>query len=374
MSCSQIRKSFVVSNRDIKMSDVHIEQRIKNLLRLVAQQGASDLHLTVGRYPTFRVDGKLIPLTQDSVITPQDAKALGDVILTEENKKKLIDNGQVDFSYNFEDKARFRVNAFFQQGYLSMAFRLIPKEIKTLEQLNLPEVLYDFTKYSQGLFLVVGPVGHGKSTTLAALINKINHDQEKHILTIEDPIEYIYEQDKCIINQREVYQDSKSFQDALKAVFREDANVVLVGELRDLESIGIAITAAETGHLIFATLHTNDCPQTIDRIIDVFPAHQQNQVRAQLANSLLGVVSQRLIPKVDGGRIPAVEIMLKNHAVENLIREGKTYQIDNVIETSIGQGMITLDKSLESLVKRGLITIDNATMYAKDPKNFKNLL
>lgn len=355
-------------------SDIHAEQRIKNLLRLVAQQEASDLHLTVGRYPTFRVDGKLVPLTQDSIITPSDAKDLGDAILTEENKKKLIDNGQVDFSYNFEDKVRFRVNAFFQQGYLGIAFRLIPREIKTLEQLNLPEALYDFTKYSQGLFLIVGPVGHGKSTTLAALINKINHEQEKNIITIEDPIEYIYEQDKCIISQREVYQDSKSFQDALKAVFREDANVVLVGELRDLESIAIAITAAETGHLIFATLHTNDCPQTIDRIIDVFPEHQQNQVRSQLANSLLGVVSQRLIPKIDGGRIPAIEIMLKNHAVENLIREGKIYQIDNVIETGENQGMITLDKSLESLVKRGLITIDNGTMYAKDPKNFKNLL
>lgn len=356
------------------MSDIHVEQRVKNLLRLVAQQGASDLHLTVGRYPTFRVDGKLIPLTQESIITPQDAKAIGDVILNEENKKKLIDNGQVDLSYNFEDKARFRVNAFFQQGYLSMAFRLIPHEIKTLEQLSIPETLYDFTKYSQGLFLVVGPVGHGKSTTLAAMINEINHNQEKHVVTIEDPIEYIYEQDKCIINQREVYQDTKTFQDGLKSVLREDANVVLVGELRDLESIGTAITAAETGHLIFATLHTNDCPQTIDRIIDVFPSHQQNQVRAQLANSLLGVVSQRLVPKVDGGRIPAVEIMIKNHAVENLIREGKTYQIDNVIETSISQGMITLDKSLESLVRKGIITIDTAMMYAKDPKNFNNLL
>jgi twitching motility protein PilT len=257
---------------------------------------------------------------------------------------------------------------------LSVAFRLIPREIKTLEQLSIPESLYDFTKYSQGLFLVVGPVGHGKSTTLAAMINEINHTQEKHIITIEDPIEYIYEQDKCIINQREIYQDSKSFQDALKAVFREDANVVLVGELRDLESIGTAITAAETGHLILATLHTNDSPQTIDRIIDVFPVHQQNQVRSQLASSLLGVVSQRLIPQVDGGRIPAVEIMIKNHAVENLIREGKTYQLDNVIETSSAQGMISMDKSLATLVGRGLVSLDIASAYAKDLKNFKNLI
>jgi len=353
---------------------MHAEQRIKNLLRIVAQQSASDLHLVVGRYPTIRVDGKLIPLEQDGILTPPDTKAMAEVILTEENKKKLLENGQVDFSYGFEEKARFRVNAFFQQGRLSVAFRLIPREIRTLEQLGVPEVLYDFTKFSQGLFLVVGPVGHGKSTTLAALINQINHTEAKHIITIEDPIEYVYEQDKCIINQREVFQDSKSFQTALKAVFREDANVVLVGEMRDLETISTAITAAETGHLIFATLHTNDSPQTIDRIIDVFPGHQQNQVRMQLASSLLGVVSQRLLPKIDGGRVPALEIMMKNHAVENLIREGKTYQIDNVIETSSDQGMITLDKSMAELVRRGLIAVDVATTYAKDPKNFQNLL
>lgn len=356
------------------MSSVHPEQRIKNLLRIVAQQNASDLHLVVGRYPTIRVDGRLIPLEQDGLLTPADIKAMGEVIMGEESQKKLLDEGQADFSYSFEEKARFRVNTFFQQGNLSIAFRLIPKEIRTLEQLGVPEVLYDFTKYSQGLFLVVGPVGHGKSTTLAALINQINHNQEKHIITIEDPIEYIYEQDKCIINQREVYQDSKSFATALKAVFREDANVVLVGEMRDLETISTAITAAETGHLIFATLHTNDSPQTVDRIIDVFPANQQNQVRMQLASSLLGVVSQRLIPKVDGGRVPALEIMIKNHAIENLIRENKTYQIDNVIETSSDQGMITLDKSLAELVRRGLVGVDVAMAYAKDPKNFQNIL
>lgn len=352
----------------------HPEQRIKNLLRIVAQQNASDLHLVVGRYPTIRVDGRLIPLEQDGMLTPADTKAMGEVIINEESQKKLLDGGQADFSYSFEEKARFRVNAFFQQGNLSVAFRLIPREIRTLEQLGVPEVLYDFTKYSQGLVLIVGPVGHGKSTTLAAIINQINHNQEKHIITIEDPIEYIYEQDKCIINQREVFQDSKSFATALKAVFREDANVVLVGEMRDLETIGTAITAAETGHLIFATLHTNDSPQTIDRIIDVFPATQQNQVRMQLASSLLGVVSQRLIPKVDGGRIPALEIMIKNHAIENLIREGKTYQIDNVIETGSDQGMITLDKSLAELVRRGLVGVDIAMGYAKDPKNFQNIL
>jgi twitching motility protein PilT len=357
------------------MGTVHTEQRVKNLMRLVAQQGASDLHLVVGRYPTLRIDGRLFPVAQETILTPADMQAMSDVIMTkEEQKTKFLADGQIDLSYNFEDKARFRVNIFFQQGYISVAMRLIPHEIRTLDELNMPEVLYDFTKYKQGLVLVVGPVGHGKSTTLAALMNEINHTQEKHIVTIEDPIEYIYEQDKCIINQREVYQDSKTFQSALKAVFREDANVVLVGELRDLESISIAMTGAETGHLIFATLHTNDSAQTIDRIIDVFPPGQQNQVRSQLANTLLGVISQRLIPCVNGGRVPAVEIMIKNHAIENLIREGKAYQIDNSIETSSDQGMVTMDKSLAELTRRGLISIDTALSFAKEKNNFQSLL
>ena len=353
---------------------IHAEQRIKNLLRLTAQQGASDLHLNVGRYPTLRIDSRLFPLNQESVLTPTDTKEMCYFFLSEERKKKLAEDGHVDFSYNFEDKARFRINAFYQQGHISIALRLIPREIRTLEDLNVPEVLYDFTKFSQGLVLVVGPVGHGKSTTLAALINHINKNQEKHIVTIEDPIEYLYEQDKCIIDQREVYQDAKSFQTALKAVFREDANVVLVGEMRDLETISTVITAAETGHLIFATLHTNDSPQTIDRIIDVFPAHQQNQIRIQLANVLLGVVSQRLIPRIDGGRIPALEIMIKNYAIENLIRENKSYQIDNVIETGSGDGMVSMDKSLADLVRKGVITPDVAISFAKDSRNFSSLL
>ncbi len=356
------------------MSIIHSEQRIKNFLRLVAQQGASDLHLTVGRYPTFRIDGKLIPFKEDSLLTPPDTRSMGEIILSAENKEKLIKDGQVDFSYNFEDKARFRVNAFFQQGYLSVAMRLVPREIKTLKQLKMPEILYEFTKFSQGLFLVVGPIGQGKSTTLAALINEINHTQEKHIVTIEDPIEYIYEQDKCIISQREINQDTRSFEAALRSVFREDANVVLIGEMRDLETIRTALTAAETGHLIFATLHTNDSSQTIDRIIDVFPPDQQNQIRSQLASSLLGVVSQRLMPLTKGGRIPAVEIMIKNNAVENLIRSQKVYQINNVIETSMEQGMVTLDRSLANLVREGSITQEEALKYARDEKNFKILL
>jgi twitching motility protein PilT len=348
------------------MDSIHAEQRIKNLLRLVAQQNASDLHLVVGRYPTLRIDGKLCPITQEKMLTAQDTKELSDVMMGEEQKKSLLKIGQSDFSYNFEDKARFRTNVFFQKGFVSVAMRLITTRVRTLEEINMPQSLYDFSKFSQGLVLVTGPVGHGKSTTLAAIIDYINHNEEKHIITIEDPIEYVYEQDRCIINQKEVGEDSPSFPLALRAVFREDANVVLIGELRDLDTISTAVTAAETGHLIFATLHTNDCSQTVDRVIDVFPAHQQNQIRYQLASVLLGVISQRLVPQIGGGRIPAVEIMIKNHAVENLIRENKTFQIENVIETSMSEGMISLDKSLADLVKKGLITVDNALIYAKN--------
>lgn len=350
------------------------EQRLKNLLSITAQQGASDLHLSVARYPSVRIDGKLIPVTQEAMLTPEDTEEFCKVLLNEKNMAQLMEEGQVDLSYSFEGKVRFRVNAFRQQGYLSIAFRLIPRQIKTLQELNMPDTLYDFTKVAQGLVLIVGPTGHGKSTTLAALINEINHNYEKHIITIEDPIEYVYEQDRCIIDQREVFKDSESFASALKAVFREDANVVLIGEMRDLDTISTALTAAETGHLIFATLHTNDCPQTIDRIIDVFPAHQQNQVRSQLANVLLAVTSQRLLPRVDGGRVPAVEIMLKNHAVENLIRENKLYQIDNVIETSLDQGMITMDRYLADLVNQGIVDLDMARSFAKEPKGFDALL
>jgi len=351
----------------------HAEQKMKSLLRLVAQQNASDLHLVVGRYPTLRQDGKLYPLTQESILSAEDTQALSDVLMSEDDKKKFIEEGQIDFSYNFENKARFRTNVFFQQGNVSIAMRLVLGRIHTLEELNIPPILYEFTHKTQGLLLITGPVGHGKSTTLSALVDFINHNDDKHIVTIEDPIEYVYEQDRCIINQREVGRDTKSFAEGLRSVFREDANVVLIGELRDLDTISTAMTAAETGHLIRATLHTNDTSQTVDRIIDVFPSHQQNQVRSQFASVLLGVISQRLIPKVGGGRIPALEIMINNHAVENLIRENKSYQIDSVIETSLKEGMISLDKSLANLIQRGLITADDAFTYSKN-KDYLQML
>ncbi|HOX10947.1 MAG TPA: type IV pilus twitching motility protein PilT [Candidatus Moranbacteria bacterium] len=352
----------------------HSEQRMKNLLKLAAQQNASDLHLVVGRYPTLRIDGKLYPLTQESILSPEDTKALSNVLLSEENKKRLLEDGQVDFSYNLENKVRFRTNVFFQQGNVSVAMRMVSGRLSTLEELNIPTTLYEFTHKPQGLLLITGPVGHGKSTTLSAMIDFINHNEDKNIITVEDPIEYVYEQDRCIINQREIGRDTKSFADGLRSIFREDANVVLIGELRDLDTISTAMTAAETGHLILATLHTNDTSQTIDRIIDVFPAHQQNQVRSQLASVLLGVVSQRLVPRVGGGRIPALEIMINNHAVENLIRENKTYQIDSVIETSLRDGMISLDKSLADLVQRGMVTLDDAYVYTKNKEYLQMLI
>jgi twitching motility protein PilT len=348
------------------MDTASAEKKLKELLSLVGQQGASDLHLVVGRYPTIRVDGKLHPVTQEKVLIPADTKALSDVLLTEDKKQELLSVGHTDFSYNFDDKVRFRTNVFLQKGYVSITMRFIMDKLRNLEELSIPSTLYEFSKYSQGLVLVTGPVGHGKSTTLAAIIDYINHNCEKHILTIEDPIEFVYAQENCIINQREIGRDAKNFPDALRAVFREDVNVVLLGELRDLETISTAMTAAETGHLIFATLHTNDCAQTIDRVIDVFPAHQQNQIRAQLSSVLLGVISQRLIPRIGGGRVPAVEIMFKNNAVENLIRENKIHQIDSVIETSLKDGMVSLDRALAELVKRGVVSLDDAFNYSKN--------
>ena len=354
---------------------LHAEERLKNILLLVGQQGASDLHLAVGRYPTLRINGKLHPVTQEKVLTPADTKAFSDILLSEERKEELVAGGQTDFSYNFEDRMRFRTNIFYQKGFISVTMRFVMDRVRNLEELNIPTSLYSFAGYSQGLVLVTGPVGHGKSTTLAAIIEYINHNLEKHIITIEDPIEFVYNQDRCIINQREIGRDAKNFPLALRAVFREDANVVLLGELRDLDTIATAMTAAETGHLIFATLHTNDSAQTIDRIIDVFPAHQQNQIRSQLASVLLGVISQRLIPRADGaGRIPAIEIMMKNHAIENLIRENKTHQLDSVIETSLKDGMMSLDRSLADLVRRGLVSVNDAMIYAKNRQYVEMLI
>jgi len=301
-------------------------------------------------------------------------EGLIDAMLTKEQKEKFLQEKQLDFAYAFEDKARFRVNVFFQRGYMAAALRLIPAQIKTIEELGLPPILHDFARLSQGFVLLVGPAGHGKSTTLAAILDEVNHQRTDHVITIEDPIEYLFVQDRCIISQREVGNDALAFHDALKTLLRQDPDVVMIGEMRDRESIATAMTAAETGHLVFSTLHTNSASQTIDRIIDSFPADQQSQVVSQLAATLVGIVSQRLIPKIDGGRAPAVEIMLVNSAIRNLIRERKTYQIDLVIETSMQEGMMTLNRSLADLIRKKQISLENAELYSLNPSELRILL
>ena len=356
------------------MTSINAKQELDGLLISTAQENASDLHLSVGRYPTLRIDGRLVPLINKEILTPQKTEILIGAFLTEEQKEKFIKNKELDISYEFEKKIRFRVNIFFQRGFMGASFRLIPSKIRTLKQLNIPDLVYDFTKPSQGFVLVVGPSGHGKSTTLAALIDRINNQRNAHIVTIEDPIEHVYTQNRCIINQREVGIDTKSFSNALRSIFREDADVILVGEMRDWETMSTAITAAETGHLVFATLHTNSTAQTIDRIIDSFPASQQDQVRSQLAGNLLGILSQRLIPQTDGGRIPAVEIMTSNSAIKNLIRENKSHQLNLVINTSADEGMISLNNSLADLVKDKKITMENAEIYSTSVSDLRMLL
>lgn len=350
------------------------KQKLDDLLLTTAKQNASDLHLAVGRRPTLRIDGILIGLQKEPILTPEDAQGLVLAMLNPEQKEKFLKYGDIDFSYAYEDKARFRVNVFFQRGFMAAALRLIPAEIKTVEELNLPPILHELTKLNQGFVLIVGPAGHGKSTTLAALLDEVNHKRTDHIVTIEDPIEYLFVQDRCIVSQREIKADSPSFHRALRSLLRQDPDVVMIGEMRDPESISTAMTAAETGHLVFSTLHTNSATQTIDRIIDSFPAGQQGQVTSQLAATLVAIVSERLVPRIDGGRIPACEVMFVNSAAKNLIRERKTYQIDLVIETSLQEGMTTLNRSLAELVKRKEVSLENAELYSVNPNELRILL
>lgn len=349
-------------------------EKLKELLVTAARQNASDLHIAVGRRPTLRIDGVLVPLAQETIVTPEASEALIGGLMTDEHKQKLAVDRQVDFAYAFEDKARFRVNAYYQRGYLAAALRLIPSRIRTIEELSLPPILHDFTKLSQGFILVVGPAGHGKSTTLAALLDEVNHTRGDHIITIEDPIEYLFTQDRGIISQREVGSDVPTFHEGLRTLLRQDPDVVMIGEMRDAASIATAMTAAETGHLVFSTLHTNSASQTIDRIIDSFPAEQQGQIISQLAATLVAIVSQRLLPRIDGGRVPAMEIMIVNPAIRNLIREKKIYQIDLVIETSLQEGMITMNRSMVNLIKNKQVSLDNAELYSLNPAELRILL
>lgn len=350
------------------------ENKLKELLVAAASQNASDLHISVGKRPTLRVDGVLIPFSQEPILSAEDAEGLINSMITPEQKERLAKTRQVDLAYSFEDKARFRVNVYYQKGYLAAALRLIPMRIKSIEELSLPSLAHDFAKLSQGFVLVVGPAGHGKSTTLAAILDEINHTREDHIITIEDPIEYSFTQDQCIVSQREVGSDTLTFHSALRSVLRQDPDVIMIGEMRDAVSISTAMTAAETGHLVFSSLHTNSASQTIDRIIDSFPAEQQGQVVSQLAATLVAIVSQRLLPRIGGGRVPALEIMMVNPAIRNLIREKKVYQIDLVIETSLQEGMITLNRSLVNLVKNGQVTMENAELYSLNPSELRILL
>ena len=350
------------------------KQKLNELLLTTAKQSASDLHIAVGRRPTIRVDSVLIPLTKETILTNEDAEGLILALLTKEQLAIFLEKKQLDFSYNYEDKARFRVNVYFQRGFMAAAFRLIPAQIKTIEELNLPPILHDFTKLNQGFVLIVGPAGHGKSTALAAMLDEVNHKRTDHIITIEDPIEYIFSQDRCIISQREVGADTLSFNDGLRSILRQDPDVIMVGEIRDPETMATAMTAAETGHLVFSTLHTNSAAQTIDRIIDSFSPNQQGQIASQLAATLVGIVSERLIPRLGGGRVPATEIMLTNAAIRNLMRERKIYQIDLVIETSIQEGMISLNRSLVNLLKRNEVSLEEAEGYSLNPAELRLLL
>jgi twitching motility protein PilT len=346
---------------------------ITDLLQLVLKRKASDLHLVSGYLPTIRIDGLLVPVGEET-LTPQTCERLVFALLTPEQKEMLLVNKDLDFSFNFADAARFRVNAYYQKGTLSAALRFIPLEIPSIEELNLPKICHTFTTLRQGFILITGPTGHGKSTTIAAILHEIDQTQERHILTIEDPIEYVYPKGKSIISQRELHLDTLSWEVALRSALREDPDVVLIGEMRDYETMAAALTIAETGHLVFASLHTNNAAQTMDRIVDVFPENQQAQVRMQLANTFEAVISQRLVPAISSGRYPAAEILLGTPAVRNLIREGKTHQIDNIIQTSGELGMVSLETSLVRLAREGKITLEMARAYAVRPEDVMRIL
>lgn len=350
------------------------ELRIEVLLEETIRKKASDLHLQVSLPPMLRIDGSLVPVQGYEPLTEEHVERLVFSILDEDQKQILLKDKEFDFSFAFGDLGRFRVNAFHERGNLASALRLIPSEILTTQELGMPQVVNGFANYPRGLVLVTGPTGSGKSTTLAALIDQINSEKSHHIITIEDPIEFTHKSKKSVVVQREVHYDTYSFSAALRSSLRQDPDVVLIGEMRDLETISAAITIAETGHLVFATLHTNSAAQSIDRMIDVFPPHQQPQIRAQLANILMAICSQRLVPAIGGGRIAAAEILVATPAVRNIIREGKTHQLDAVIQTGGDQGMQSMDKTLVAAVQAGTISVDEARNFAVDLSEFDRMM
>jgi twitching motility protein PilT len=354
----------------LPIEDAHID----DLLRLVVEKGASDLHVVVGAPPILRVDGQLLP-TNYTPLTPQISQRMIYDILSDDQIQRFEEELELDFSYSLHRIARFRVNVYKDRGTVAAAFRLIPARIPTIEELGLPSVLIELTRRPRGLILVTGPTGSGKSTTLAAMINQINNERSVHIITIEDPIEYMHRHKMSIINQRELGQDTKSFAAALRSALREDPDVILVGEMRDLETTALAITAAETGHLVMATLHTNNAAETVDRIVDQFPASQQEQIRVQLSNTLAAVISQQLLPRHGmPGRVAAVEVMICTPAIRNLIREAKAHQIPSIIQTSSQVGMQTMDQALRDLYKRGLISYEEALSRAMNPEELKKMI
>ena len=350
------------------------EAELIDLLDTVIKEGASDLHFSVGQHPTVRISGELLPLINKPVLTEEDSEGLLYQMLTKENIETFKANKEIDFSFNHQQKSRFRGNGFYSKGSVGTVLRLIPNVIRTFEELKLPSILETFCNKQQGFFLVVGPVGQGKTTTLASMVELINTQRTEHIVTIEDPIEYMYEPKKAMIDQRGVRLDTKAFHTALVSALRQDVDVIMVGEMRDYDTISAAVTASETGHLVLSTLHTNNAAQTIDRIIDSFPPQQQDQIRVQLAGSLLGIFSQRLIPRIAGGLVPAYELLINNNAVSNLIREKRTHEINTVIETGSENGMIDMDRSIAELVRRGEISIENAYLHSFNPKTLERLI
>jgi len=351
------------------LSEVHIDE----LLELVVEAKGSDLHLATGLPPTYRIDGDLI-IGNYTKFTPQIVQRMCYDILTDDRIQKFENSLELDFSYQLGKSSRFRVNYFRDKGSVAAAFRTIPYKIPTLEQLNQPQVVHELTKRHRGLILVTGPTGSGKSTTLAAMLGQINRNYRHHIITIEDPIEFMHTHDQCLINQRELGQDTHSFGAALRAALREDPDILLVGEMRDLETMELAITAAETGHLVFATVHTNSAAQTVDRIVDVFPVAQQEQIRVMLSNNLVAVLTQQLLPKVGGGRICAQEIMIASPAIRNLIREAKAHQMNSVLQTSAHLGMKTMDQSLRDLYNQGVIPYELAIERAMNVEELKKMM
>ncbi len=348
--------------------------KLAAILSLAVKDKASDVHLLAGARPLLRVNGQLFSLPEGTPMAKEEIMAMAKVMLGEKRYQELLDKREMDSSYVFQDQARFRVNFYFQRDSLAIAMRLIPPNIPRLDDLNLPPILRKLTQERQGFVLVTGPTGHGKSTTLAAMLGEINETRAEHIVTIEDPIEYFFKDIKSVFSQREIGSDTLSWTNALRSALREDPNVVLIGEMRDLETIKAALTVAETGHLVFSTLHTNSAAETIDRIVDVFPTGAKAQVRMQLANSLLAVISQRLIPTIKPGRVPAIELLLNNHAVQTAIREDKTHMIDNIIQTSAEVGMRLLETSLASWVNKGVVSLEVAKEYAIRPKELMRSL